>query len=483
MARLSIQRRLIAAVVASQALLAVGLLFAGVYFTRRQLINALDNNLQARAMSVGAIVRYSEEDPPKLAFDSSLVPAALDRELPDLYRVRREDGEILGRSSNWPTDLEVRAGKHGYWNFHIDRRRYRGLHLSHLAVLDQKAGQPPAFLDVDYAVPTSELDEQVRAAALYIALASLVLLAATVLLALMGIRRGLRPVQRLAGEAGMVSAENWEFRVPEEAREVAELEPLTHAMSTMVDRLHKSFLQQREFLGNAAHELKTPVAILKSTLQTLEQRPRTGEEYREGLTHALEDLDRLEQLLQWMLRLARAEQWAQGARRRDLDEVDLKETCQAAIDRLQSLAEARQIQVNLSAETSAWMVADPDDLQLVWVNLLENGVRHSPEGASIEVVISALKNGNASIVFEDHGSGIPADELPHIFERFHRADSSRARSTGGFGLGLAIAKALVEAYGGRVTASSQIGQGTRVEVILPITRRHVIADIPQPVTP
>jgi len=150
---------------------------------------------------------------------------------------------------------------------------------------------------------------------------------------------------------------------------------------------------------------------------------------------------------------------------------------------LQSLAEARQIQVNLSAETSAWMVADPDDLQLVWVNLLENGVRHSPEGASIEVVISALKNGNASIVFEDHGSGIPADELPHIFERFHRADSSRARSTGGFGLGLAIAKALVEAYGGRVTASSQIGQGTRVEVILPITRRHVIADIPQPVTP
>jgi signal transduction histidine kinase len=482
LAQRSIRRGLIAVVVVSQSLLAVGLLLAGVYFTRRQLLAALDSNLQAKAMSVAAIIRYTEEEPPQLAFDPSVAPTSLERKHPDFYRVATENGEVLAQSPSWPTNFEVNPGKHGYWNFREHGRPYRGLHLSHVPVLDREPGQLQAYLVVDYAIPTSELEEQVRAAAIYIALASVTLLGFTVLLALAGIRRGLLPVQRLANEASVVSGENWEFRPPEEAREVAELEPLTQALSTMVERLHKSFLQQREFLGNAAHELKTPVAILKSTLQALEQRPRTGEEYREGLAHALEDLDRLEQLLQWMLRLARAEQWAQGARRRDLEEIDLAETCLAAMDRLNSLAEARRIHVNLLNAHAVPIVADPEDLQLIWVNLLENAIRHCPEGSGVEIRISDAGDARASVVFEDHGSGIPEEELPHIFERFHRADSSRARSTGGFGLGLAIAKALVEAYGGQITASSRLGSGTKVAVVLPVSTKAALANTLQPVS-
>jgi signal transduction histidine kinase len=467
--------------VVSQSLLAAGLLLAGVYFTRRQLLSALDSNLQAKAMSVAAIVRYSEEEPPRLSFDSSVAPASLEPRHPDYYRVATEDGHILSQSSNWPSGTEVKPGKHGYWNFREHGRPYRGLHLSHVPVLDREPGVPQEYLVVDYVVPTSELEEQVRAAAFYIALASTTLLGMTLLLALAGIKRGLLPVERLAAEASMVSGENWEFRPPTEAQQVAELKPLTHAMTTMVDRLHKSFLQQREFLGNAAHELKTPVAILKSTLQTIEQRPRSGEEYREGLAHALEDLDRLEQLLQWMLRLARAEQWAQGARRRDLEEVDLAETCRAAADRLHSLAEERRIHVALLSSRTISIVADPEDLQLVWVNLLENAIRHSREGEGVEVHVSHTGEAGASVVFEDHGSGIAPEELPHIFERFHRGDSSRARSTGGFGLGLAIARALVEAYGGQINATSALGRGTRVEVVLP-TAKIGAPGVPQAVS-
>jgi signal transduction histidine kinase len=110
--------------------------------------------------------------------------------------------------------------------------------------------------------------------------------------------------------------------------------------------------------------------------------------------------------------------------------------------------------------------ADSEDLHLVWVNLLENAVLHSVPGSSVEVEVSKL-DGVARVIFKDHGEGISASDLPHIFERFYRGDRSRTRATGGFGLGLAIAKAVVEAYGGTIGAKSAPGEGTEVTVQLP----------------
>src|SRR5205823_5736496 len=192
------------------------------------------------------------------------------------------------------------------------------------------------------------------------------------------------------------------------------------------------------------------------------------EEYRTGLEQSLEDLERLEQLLQWMLRLARAEQWAHGALRRDLQQVDLTATCQSAVERIRGLAESRGTKVHLSTNGPTPLRADPEDLQLVWTNLLENAVRYSPEGASVEVSVSRDDGGPARVVVQDQGPGIAVADLPHVFERFYRGDPSRTRATGRFGLGLAIAKALVEAYGGTITAESKPGNGTRMTVELPI---------------
>jgi len=104
----------------------------------------------------------------------------------------------------------------------------------------------------------------------------------------------------------------------------------------------------------------------------------------------------------------------------------------------------------------------------VWLNLLENAVRYSPEGGVVEVAVTRKDGGPARIIFQDHGIGIRPEDLPHIFERFYRGDPSRTRATGGFGLGLAIAKALVEAYGGTITAENAPTQGTRVTVELPL---------------
>jgi signal transduction histidine kinase len=102
------------------------------------------------------------------------------------------------------------------------------------------------------------------------------------------------------------------------------------------------------------------------------------------------------------------------------------------------------------------------------MNLLENAVRYSPEGATIEVSVARKDGGRALVSFQDHGTGIAPADLPHVFERFYRGDPSRTRATGGFGLGLAIAKALVEAYGGSITAESAPGAGTRMTVELPV---------------
>jgi signal transduction histidine kinase len=264
----------------------------------------------------------------------------------------------------------------------------------------------------------------------YIVLVSILLLVGAGGFSLWALRRSLRPLSELAASAAAVSPSNWELNPSEETRDTLELEPLTQAMSSMLEGLHSAFTQQRQFLANAAHELKTPVAILKSTLQSLAQRPRSAEEYRSGLEEALEDLSRLETLLHSMLRLARAEQWASGSLRRDLSPLDVGMTCQVAMERVQALAEQRGVGLEITAEFPFPMRADPNDLELVWSNLLENAIRFSPAGEIVRITMRA-NNGRGCVEVADNGPGIPASELPHIFERFHRGDSSRARTTGG----------------------------------------------------
>ncbi len=336
-------------------------------------------------------------------------------------------------------------------------------------MLDREEGVAfhPQTLTIAYAAPTFQLDQQVSQSGAYIALSGLLLLTVTVLLALWGVRRGLLPLQELAAKAALVSTQNWELHLPEEIQQINELRPLTESMKTMLARLQYSFDQQREFLGNSAHELKTPVAVVKSTLQSLLQRPRTSEEYQAGIEHCLEDLNRLEQLLQWILRLAQAEQWARGALRRDLEVIDITATCEEAIERIRPLAESRNTTIQLSRNGAVLFRADPEDLQLIWINLLENAVRYSPVGGSVDVAVSRESNGDSQVIVEDHGTGIDPAQLPRIFERFYRGDRSRNRATGGFGLGLAIVKALVEAYGGMIMADSAPGNGTRMTVKLP----------------
>ncbi|MEY2413047.1 MAG: hypothetical protein QOD84_1653, partial [Acidobacteriaceae bacterium] len=244
MLRNSIQRRLVTSVVLSQTLLAVGLLLAGVFYTQRRLLSTLDAGLQGRAMSVAALVRYKEDKSGNVYFDNTLMPPSIDPNHPDIFAVWTERSGLLLHSSNWPASLEIPSPGHTKnWNFSSGNIRYRAMRLASLPVLDREEAVEfqPQTITIIYAAPLHRTNEQLQRAAAFIAIASLLLLGVTGLLALWGIRRALRPLQQLAADAALISTQNWELHLPQESQQLEELSPLTQSMTTMLARLQRSF--------------------------------------------------------------------------------------------------------------------------------------------------------------------------------------------------------------------------------------------------
>ncbi len=469
MKHFSITKRIIVAVVACQLLLAGCVTLAAVLYAQAALRSAFDATVESRAASTLALVRYTEDNPPGLLFDPSLLPRSNDPNHEDAFQVLASDGRVVAESPGAEELLRPFASSDSHYGLlTVGRGFYRAVALRGVTVLDEEdTVRVPSRVTVLYAAATDDIDARLQTLALEVSGASLALLVAATWLGAWMVRRGLAPLKDLAVSAGNISPSNWDFRPPASATLASELGPLIAAIQTLLDRLHESFRQQRDFTSDAAHELKTSVAIVKSSLQSLLQRPRTDEEYRTGLGHLLEDCARLEDLLERMLRLARVEQRADGGSRRNAAVTELNATCEAAIARMDALAQARKIKLEMVSPASVLIRADSEDLELIWINLLENAIRYSPKDSKVFVRVGRNGGELARVSIEDSGPGIPPAELPRIFERFHRADSSRARSSGGFGLGLAISKALVDAYGGRIEARNRPEGGTEILVELP----------------
>jgi signal transduction histidine kinase len=484
MKRLSLTGRLIAVVVGAQLLLAAGLVLVGITFARRQLLAAFDMSLQGKARAIAALLYYPPEGKPGLAFDDDEAPPSFDASHPDIYQVKSAAPQFEAHSTNFnSTLLQAEPAHQNYWNFTWKGVPYRGMLLRNVAIRDEDTGDTDTDVAVDvfYAAPTLDITRRADQVGMMVGGASLLLLALTGLLAAWAVRRGLWPLRDLAAEAAGISVRNWSFHPPQAALDAPELAPLAQALETVLSKLELAFVQQREFLADAAHELKTSVAILKSTFQSLLQKPRSPHEYRAGLLDLLSDVDRLEELLNRMLRLARAEQRAADGGPPALEPADLASTCEMAVARIKNLATARGVEVQLASDGRGEVHADAADLELVWVNLLENAIQHSPPGSVVGLQLERMA-GHVSVSVQDRGEGIAPEDLPYIFERFRRGDRSRSRQTGGFGLGLAIAKAIVEAYGGTIQAASMLHQGTRVWVRLPLAdqTRHNSSTIPSP---
>jgi len=461
----SIKNQIIVAVLVSQLLLAIGLTVAVVLYSRAQLLAGFNVMLEGRADSILAVIHDSEDASQKLILDRPKlnVPGR------DLFEVWDDHGKLIWRSRNWQgTPANVMASLSPTFEFHQGESTYRGIVMRKATIFDEEDNQPgpPRNVTIAYAASTRELDRRIFKIGLFAAGSSLLLLLLAGLFAAHGVTRGLAPVQELAAEAARVSAHHWTFNPSQAAREKEELAPLANALDTTLAGLQRAFDREREFMADAAHELKTAVAILKSSLQLLIWQPRSNEEYRSGLGRSLEDCDRIEALVSNTLSLARAEQQA-DERRSDLQAIDLANHCEQSVADLRPLAEARGIELRCITSSEAIVKADPEGLHTVWVNLLQNAIQHSPTGSVVFLEVATSDPDTASVVVEDWGTGIPPQELPHVFDRFRRGDPSRSRSTGGFGLGLSICKAIVESYGGRIEIASPDGVGTRVSVTLP----------------
>lgn len=270
--------------------------------------------------------------------------------------------------------------------------------------------------------------------------------------------RVLRPLKRLTKSVQAVDDLHLDQRVFTEGAK-GEVLTLTESFNGMLGRLESSFLIQKSFAANAAHELKTPLAIIKSSLQVLEMDPHPSEsDYREFMMDTGESLERIIKTVEGLLSLANLDAIK-------FDEmVDLRPLLEQAVRELSD--RAGQDGIRLSITGSAPTVrGNPNLLYRAFYNLIENAIKYNCQGGS--VVVTLEKNGDSVLVsVKDTGQGIDKEAQPHIFEPFYRADPSRSQQIPGSGLGLAVVKMIVEKHGGTISASSKTDMGAVFAVAL-----------------
>lgn len=275
--------------------------------------------------------------------------------------------------------------------------------------------------------------------------------------------RALKPVSAITRTAQAISAEDLSHRIEMNLPE-DEIGRLAQTFNAMLERLDRAFARERQLTSDVSHELRTPLGMLKTQLSLARSRPREAAALLEMMDGMEGDVDRMTRLVEQMLTLARVEQrgLAQFA------PVDCARLLQEVVSDLRAAAQERGValQLTLPPQVEFILPADAERLRQVFVNLIENGIKYSPEGGV--VTVTAVRHWQQiAISVTNEGADIPPEQIPHLFERFYRVDDARARTTGGFGLGLAITKAIVEAHGGEIDVQSEPEKGTTFTVQLP----------------
>lgn len=273
-------------------------------------------------------------------------------------------------------------------------------------------------------------------------------------------RRALSPLSRIAQRASRVTAGDLSVRMGAVTTH-DEIGDVATAIDAMLDRLEVAFATQRQFVHDASHELRTPLTIARGHLEVALPGGEAPDELRQAVTVAIAELDRMGQLVDSLLRLARAGAGSAGEHR----PVDVSALARAAVERCRVLGDRSW---RIEAADGAYVDGDEGALEQVFLNLLSNAVRHTAAGDEIAVV-TAVDGEWVSVEVADSGEGIDPALLPKLFDRFTRADSARGRDTGGAGLGLAICHAIVSAHGGTITARSASGTGATFVISLPRT--------------
>jgi two-component system heavy metal sensor histidine kinase CusS len=270
-------------------------------------------------------------------------------------------------------------------------------------------------------------------------------------------RRGLRPLKHLAESIERIGATHLDERVPVGGWP-EELQPLAIGFNKMLGRLEDSFTRLSQFSADLAHELRTPIAILRGEAEGALTKPRTPEQYRDVLASSLEEMQRLSGMIDNLLFLARAETIG-SLNRNSFDG-------RAAIEKVREFYEAlsQEQGVELSSEGEGQVYAEPVLFRRALINLITNALRFTPSGGRVTVSLQH-RDGASEVVVADTGCGISSQHLPNVFDRFFRGDAPR--SSQGTGLGLSIVKSIMQVHNGSVSMHSDIGRGTVVTLRFP----------------
>lgn len=275
-------------------------------------------------------------------------------------------------------------------------------------------------------------------------------------------KRALQPVRNLMSAAEEITLHHLSRRLPLSASG-DEIESLTRVLNQMIARLDESFQHTSRFTADASHELRTPLTIVRGELEALLFREEASGEMKEALASLLEEVEGLVKIVEGLFALSRLDT---GEARGERVRLDLAELAGTTAEQMCLLAEEKQISLTCQTNDRVEVEGDRARLKQVVVNLLDNAIKYTPPRGKISLIVKT-QDGHALLEVKDSGPGIPEAALPHLFERFYRADEVRSRDVGGAGLGLSIVQSICTAHGGSVSVKNISPTGCQVTVELP----------------
>lgn len=278
--------------------------------------------------------------------------------------------------------------------------------------------------------------------------------------------RALLPLRQITADISKITAKNLNLRLPVDKRP-NELTELTISFNETLERIASAFARIKQFTGDASHELRTPLAILKGETEVSLRWAKGEEELRQTLASNLEEIERMEQITQGLLDLAKSES---GEFHLNLSVFSLNDLLQDLYIHSKTLGEAKRIEtiLQMQVDHEVFIRADQMHLHRALLNFVTNAIKYTPQGGKVTLVLELTEENEARIHVRDNGMGIPATHLPHIFERFYRVDEARNRDIGGTGLGLSIVKAIINAHQGRIRVLSTPDEGSDFIIELPL---------------
>ncbi|MGH9559466.1 MAG: sensor histidine kinase, partial [Bryobacteraceae bacterium] len=283
--------------------------------------------------------------------------------------------------------------------------------------------------------------------------------------------RAIRPVNLVAQAAQNITGSNLSLQIALRGAG-DELDHLIDSFNRMTKRLNQSFEQSRRFSTDVSHELRTPLTAIRGQLEVALFTAETSEQYRDAMVNALEDVEKLSNIVRALLLLSQAESGHVILQRAP---IDLPAAVADVVDQFQIPAEEKGIALSAKLSPAISVMADRTQIERLISNLLSNALKYTPAGGWVRVAAGPAHSTDANrewaqIVVEDSGCGIPVENLPHIFDRFYRVRNPQTNLVQGLGLGLSFVSWIVDAHGGRIEVASTEGEGSRFTVLLPAER-------------